>query len=896
MVRKSIFDKLNGFDERYAPAYYEDADLCFSIRKLGYKVVYCPFSSVVHFEGATAGTDVQVGFKKYQVLNAPKFKEKWRKELALQCPNKPEEVLPRASNRSQGPRILIIDDWLPLPDRASGTLRLYLTVKQLCKMGYQVTFVFMSMPRPKMNSDMYVEELQALGVEFIWFEFDLWWELRDSPIIKATHKRLVKGLELRKRKYDRIYICFWWVANYFIDYIREEVPDTPVIIDSEDLHYLREQRQAEITKSKELEKTAAATKKKELAVYAKADCVTTVTEEDRAVLLADLKGMPVMVIPNIHDAVDIDVPYEQRKDFLFIGNFNHGPNQDAVLWFAQDIFPSILKKLPESKFYIVGNNPTQKVHDLASEHIVVTGWVPEVKPYLSKCRVSVIPLRFGAGMKGKVGETMSHGLPMVSTTVGTEGMRIVPQEHAFVTDHAQEFARYAVQLYSDKAIWEEMSRKGKDLISSQYSSEMLAKRMEYLLSFDRKGFTSYRAHAFPHPPKVSIIIPVSGQWKYTKECLESIRKDTAISHEIIVIDNASKDSTLRELRRYPEVRLICNENNLGFPAAMNQGMAAAVGEHILLLNNDTVVSLGWLERMVELAESDATIGLVGPVSNKVSGVQIDKEAKYSTPAEMQAYAQKIAEEKKGIVRDFPRIAFLCTLIKRSLFDCLGGLDERFSPGNFEDDDYCLRAQIAGYKSVIAEDVFIHHYGSVSWQADGEERYRKLLQFNGEKFKAKWGGSPEDIWLRGAPVRKRNVKIPIDKDRFVQEFEQTTILAKEKDGEQALMHARRAVAVYHQSQRKNSLVEYPVVLSLAGNLALMNGELDEARQYFEEEIRLTPGSLRASLGLARVFKKAGLAEASRTMYEAALQLDPENEALKSEMETLNVPQEEERAVV
>jgi Tfp pilus assembly protein PilF len=92
------------------------------------------------------------------------------------------------------------------------------------------------------------------------------------------------------------------------------------------------------------------------------------------------------------------------------------------------------------------------------------------------------------------------------------------------------------------------------------------------------------------------------------------------------------------------------------------------------------------------------------------------------------------------------------------------------------------------------------------------------------------------------------------------------------------------------------VEYPVVLSLAGNLALMNGELDEARQYFEEEIRLTPGSLRASLGLARVFKKAGLAEASRTMYEAALQLDPENEALKSEMETLNVPQEEERAVV
>jgi GT2 family glycosyltransferase len=884
MVRKKLFEELNGFDERYAPAYYEDADLCFGIRKLGYKVVYCPFARVVHYEGGTAGKNLLSGFKQHQILNAPKFQEKWKNELTHQNKKNPDNLY-HARNRASGKRILIIDDWPPLPDRSSGTLRLYLTVKLLCKQGYQVTFGFLTKQNLLETGSKYIKELEALGVEFVWLEYDLWWEYRNTPEVKRVQIGLIKTLELKKRSYDRIYICFWFIASYFIDFIREEIPDTPIIIDTEDLHYLRERRQAQIQNSKELEKAAEITKKNELAVYAKADAVTTVTAEDRAILMQDLQSTPVFLITNIHEPIPTKSGFDQRRDFLFVGSFNHTPNENGVLWFVKKIFPLIRQQLPDAKVYIVGNNPTPKIKALHSNSIIVTGWVPEVKPYLEQCRVSVVPLLYGAGMKGKVGETLSNGLPMVSTSIGAEGMNIVHGEHAFVADDPKQFATFAVELYSKKDVWERMSHDGKQLIAGQYSEKKVSKRFEYLLSFDRHGFQSYRAFAYPDPPKVSIVIPVFNQWVFTKQCLESIKKHTSISHEIIVVDNASTDETAQALCKHPEVRLIQNEHNVGFPGAINQGIAAAIGEHVLLLNNDTIITDGWLERMVEILESHPNIGIVGPVSNKVSGVQLDKDANYTTIQEMHQYAAKKLQERKGSVLEFPRIAFLCTLIKRSLIDSIGGLDERFAPGNFEDDDYCLRANLAGYKTFVAQDIFVHHFGSKSFLANGENAYVQRLQTNRKKFNEKWESDAEDIWLRQAQVKKRNLYIPVHQDPFIQAFERANLLLEEKEVVLALGYFKEAIVLYHHSPRRQYVVEYPQVLTLAGNVAMMTGNLELARQYFEEELTLTPSSLQACLGLARVFKTAGMADASKTMYEAALHLDPQNNTVQAELTEL-----------
>ena len=370
MVRADLFRLLGGFDERYSPAYCEDSDLCFGVRELGFKVLYCPSAIVVHHEGATSGTDVTKGFKRFQEINVPKFKEKWKERLQHQCANENAQVY-RASRRGRTRSILIIDDWPPLPDKASGTLRMYLTLKEMVKLGWQVTYAHLVGANLGPTSESYLKELRDLGVEFVWMEYERWWPFRNSPDVRTILRQIVAGLDLKSRAPDVVYLSFWFVAEYFIDLIREELPDTPVIIDTHDLHYLREERQAELLRDKKLLKEAQANKRRELAVYAKADCITTVTDEDRQALLKDLPSKPVFIMTNIHEPVPSHVSFGERTDLLFIGNFNHTPNQDAVHYFVEKIFPIVRLELPGVRLLVVGNNPPASIISLKGPDVEV---------------------------------------------------------------------------------------------------------------------------------------------------------------------------------------------------------------------------------------------------------------------------------------------------------------------------------------------------------------------------------------------------------------------------------------------------------------------------------------------------------------------------------------------
>ncbi len=887
MVRTDIFRRLGGFDVRYAPAYCEDSDLCFGVRKLGYSVMYCPSAVVVHHEGATAGTDVTSGFKKYQEINTPKFAEKWKKEFERQYPNDPA-LSYQFSDRRKGKRVLIIDDWPPLPDKASGTLRMYNTLKQMLALGCRVTYVHLVAKNLGPNAEKHLLELRSLGVETLWFEFELWYDIRNNPAVNPTLDRLVNNLELKKRKPDVVYLSFWHVASYVIDRVRAALPSTPIIVDTHDLHYLREERQAEIEKSEALRKSARANKKRELAVYAKADCVTTVTLKDREVLQKDLPDRPIFIMTNVHEPVPVKNGFEARKDFLFVGNFNHGPNEDAVVYFVKEIFPAVRRGIPGARLLVVGNNPTPTVKALACDDIVVTGWVPSMTPYLESARVSVVPLRYGAGVKGKVGETFAHGLPTVMTSIGAEGMNIVNGEHAFVADDPSEFAACAVNLYRDRETWEKFSRGGRDLVVSEYSGTATRRRLEYLFSFETpEAFTSYRARRYATPPEVSIVIVTFNQFDYTQKCLESIRQYTRANHKIIVVDNGSTDGTPERLKSFPEVRLIRNAGNLGFPAAVNQGINAAIGTDILLLNNDTVVTEGWLERMTELLHADPSIGLVGPVSNFVSGIQLDREARYRNLDDMHAYAQGVRTANAGKTLTVPRVAFLCTLIRGEVIRRIGGLDERFTPGNYEDDDFCLRSVIAGFKSAVAQDVFIHHYGSKSFLAGGQESYRDRLKTNRDIFIAKWGADPDEIWSGAKQYSKRNPHYPLSRDPFVQSFERARLTIAENELDPAIAWLRRAIESYHASERRDSAVEYTDVLHLAANVAMLAGDLASAKAWLEEELSVTPGSARACAGLGSVFMSAGEDRAAKTMFEWAVKNDPSCTAGTKGLSTVNI---------
>lgn len=389
---------------------------------------------------------------------------------------------------------------------------------------------------------------------------------------------------------------------------------------------------------------------------------------------------------------------------------------------------------------------------------------------------------------------------------------------------------------------------------------------------------------------ISIITLTYNQLEYTQKFIESIFKFTN-NFELIIVDNKSTDGTREYLNKlknkHSNIRIILNDENLGFPKAINQALIIANGEFIVLSNNDIIVTKNWLDKLISVAKTDNKIGIVGPISNFVSGVQLDPNAKYNSIEQMHKYSDKISQQNKGEKEEFPRVAFLCTLIKKEVIDKIGGLDERFSPGNFEDDDFCLRAQLAGYKTVIAKDVFIHHYGSVSFKANGENEYGKRLETNKNIFIQKWGSDPEGIWLRGENIKKREIKFSINSDKFIQSFERALINIDEEEYDLAIRNLKIALKYFDDSNKKGyENITKSELLNLAGTISLSKNEIDIAKNYFEEELTINPNSSTACFGLGEIFNRLEMFENAKTMYEWAVVNDINNLNAKLKLVEIN----------
>jgi GT2 family glycosyltransferase/glycosyltransferase involved in cell wall biosynthesis/predicted Zn-dependent protease len=239
----------------------------------------------------------------------------------------------------------------------------------------------------------------------------------------------------------------------------------------------------------------------------------------------------------------------------------------------------------------------------------------------------------------------------------------------------------------------------------------------------------------------SIIILAHNQWDQTELCLKSIARHTPEPHELIVVDNGSSDETRTRLRSLlktkTNLKVIGNKANRGFAAGNNQGIAIAQGEYILLLNNDTIVTEGWLSHMIDIFKKFPETGIVGPMSNYVSGPQLVPDVGYEKIEEIDSFADKWKKENEAESFSIHRVVGFCLLTKRDVIDRIGGLDEQFGSGNFEDDDFCLRASLTGYRARVAQDVFIHHTGSQTFRGAGIDYQNSLLR-NWELFKGKWG--------------------------------------------------------------------------------------------------------------------------------------------------------------
>ena len=465
LVPADLFKQLGGFCQDFIPAYYEDTDLCFAIRELGYQVLYQPQSNVIHYEGITSGTDLSSGIKQYQVINQTKFREKWSKVLTKHLDNDANNV-PKAARRLQGkPTILVIDSYVPLYDRESGCVRLLNILKLLLNLGYSVIFF----PDNGYPEQPYTSVLQQLGIEVIY----------GTPQRYNLEEKLIKYLPL----IDGVWLCRPELCDKYMDLIRLKTK-APIIYDTIDLHFLRLKRQKDyLDPSYQNTSWSWETYQKLELNYANQAEATVVGTEDEKQVLSSLGVKNVWVIPNIHEEISLSekVAFDQRSGLVFIGSYNHPPNIDAVKWLCLEIMPLVWASRPDITVNLLGSNLKDEVKELASDKVVVTGYVPEVEPYFQKSRVFVAPLRFGAGMKGKIGQSLSLGLPTITTRIGAEGMGLIDHQDVLIADTAEEFAQAVIELYDNRELWQKLADNSLETIK-RYQPATVQTNLQALLS------------------------------------------------------------------------------------------------------------------------------------------------------------------------------------------------------------------------------------------------------------------------------------------------------------------------------------------------------------------------------------------------------------------------------
>ena len=425
----------------------------------------------------------------------------------------------------------------------------------------------------------------------------------------------------------------------------------------------------------------------------------------------------------------------------------------------------------------------------------------------------------------------------------------------------------------------------------------------------------------PESLVTSIVILTYNELACTRECLESIARNTPEPHEIILVDNGSSDGTLPYLRELcagdGRYRLLENGENLGFAAGCNLGMRQARGGRILLLNNDVVVTRGWLGGMLECLERESGAGIVGPMSNEVAGPQRLAQCSYRNGEELEEFARAFSRNNGGRRIQVPRVVGFCMLFTRELLESVGELDASFGSGNFEDDDFCLRAALAGFGCVLAGDVFIHHYGSRSFKANGID-YARAMATNRTVYDAKWALDRLDeplakrIVTRNAITLGRRLARQGHLDQAVDLLLQQGIKFSPKSREPyrvlaemlidagsfqnalevldqmpgqrevpTLVLAGRCHSGLGQAARARELAELALLrdpesaaaLHLSGTLARGQGEEDRAEALFRAGIAADPGFGPCYTDLAAIAWQRGAREEGLNLAELGFVLTP-----------------------
>lgn len=375
------------------------------------------------------------------------------------------------------PRLLVIDASTPRPDRDAGGLSTFNLLKIYVDLGYDVSFIASDLA----YLGAYTEAVRALGVRCL--------TSLEAPSVREHLRREGKN-------YSFIVLCRAPIAENYLADVRRFAPKAKIIFDTIDLHYLRDAREAELDGSPEKVGAARRAKDMEFGLMRKVDVTIVLSSVEKELLAKDLPEANIRLIPLIFAENPAEIPpYEERKDFLFVGGFPHKPNVDAVLYFVNEVFPLIRERLPGITFHVVGSAPPREILDLGKrDGVIVHGFVKDIAPLFNQCRLSVVPLRYGAGIKGKIATSLSYGVPVIATRVAVEGMEITPGEHVLVGDDPAEFAEAFVQAYRSEELWTRLSRAGRDQALREYSELAGYRRIASLMQEIDPNYRSLNLH------------------------------------------------------------------------------------------------------------------------------------------------------------------------------------------------------------------------------------------------------------------------------------------------------------------------------------------------------------------------------------------------------------------
>jgi O-antigen biosynthesis protein len=464
LFSRQLWDQLKGFDGNFALARYEDADFAFRARKLGLRTMYVPSATIVHREGGSDEAPLET--KTRHVIDQQKFLQRWSSELKADHYSNGACILRARDRAKNGKVILIIDHYIPEPDRDAGSRNMIEIIKSLKAKSWHVKF----WPDNLYFNANYARALQDLEIEILYWPwvatFDKWFSNYGDQI-------------------DLVFYSRPTIAPRYMKIVKDKSPRTPTIFYGHDLHFARLRMQATVLKDRKLARQSGVMEGVERKIWQAVDLALYPSQEEAetARILEPAANIEA-IVPFCFDTFPTMRKAPANRDLMFVAGFAHSPNVDAAAWLVQAILPTVRRSVSDARLWIVGSNPTAKVKALAADDVFVTGYMSAeaLGRKYQTVRAAVVPLRFGAGVKLKVVEALHQGVPLVTTSIGAQGLPGV-SDVAIVADDSEKIALALADLLTNDEAWYSQSNKELDFARRHFSREASVQAMDRATTF-----------------------------------------------------------------------------------------------------------------------------------------------------------------------------------------------------------------------------------------------------------------------------------------------------------------------------------------------------------------------------------------------------------------------------